>query len=203
MDGHLRDGCSECRESHSLWHGFNEFAEHERASRPPEDALRDAKSYLARQRARAREIGDRVSRATGLTSAIVATLVFDSLRQAMPAGMRASAAASRHLLYAASPLAIDLHLDSGRRPGRFTLAGQIADGTHPEQPPQNVRLALLSNDVTVMTFEATRLGEFHCEFERRDNLVLLILIEGREPIVIPLDALFEPTNPGLSPRSQE
>src|SRR5215510_12466995 len=109
MDTHLRDGCPDCVEAYRLWHGMALFAREERALTPPEDAVRVAKSYLAQHRiaqAAAPPAGAR-----SFASTIVATLLFDSL-QAAPARVRAAATYSRHLLFGAQSLAIDLHIDA-------------------------------------------------------------------------------------------
>src|SRR4030095_9941737 len=109
MDQHLRAGCEECREAFAAWSGFATFAEAESGFEPPREAVRVVKTYLAQQHVRdgvtlapQRQLG----RWAG--PSMLATLVFDSV-QAAPAGVRATSAYSRHLLFSAHSMAIDLH----------------------------------------------------------------------------------------------
>jgi hypothetical protein len=192
MDTHLREGCADCVEAYRLWHGMALFAKEEHALTPPEDALRVAKTYLAQQR-----IGQSAEPPAGarsFASAIIATLLFDSL-QAVPAGVRASVASySRHLLFGAQSLAIDLHIDAGSRPGWFMLAGQIIDKSNPEGPFARATVSLVDGDIAMSTFETNEFGEFQCTFELRQNMKLHVALE-HEIVALPLEVLFDPSNP--------
>jgi hypothetical protein len=199
MDTHLREGCPDCVEAYRLWHGMALFAKAERALTPPEDAVRVAKSYLAQQRIAQPAVPPAGARS--FASAIIATLLFDSL-QAVPAGVRASAAAhSRHLLFGAQSLAIDLHIDAGSQPGSFMLAGQIIDKGNPEGPFARASVSLVDGDITVSTFETNEFGEFQCTFELRPNMKLHVVL-AHEIVTLPLEVLFDRSNPSSS-RSEE
>ena len=199
MDTHLRDGCPDCVQAYRLWHGMALFAKEERALTPPEDALRVAKSYLAQQRIA--QPAEPPAGARSLASAIIATLLFDSL-QAVPAGVRASVASySRHLLFGAQSLAIDLHIDAGSRPGSFLLAGQIIDKSSLEGPFARATVSLVDGDLVVSTFETNEFGEFQCTFELRSNMKLHVVLE-HEIVTLPLEVLFDPSKPPSS-RSEE
>jgi hypothetical protein len=199
MDTHLREGCPDCVEAYHLWHGMALFAREERALTPPEDAVRVVKSYLAQQRIA--QPAEPPAGARSFASAIIATLLFDSL-QAVPAGVRASVASySRHLLFGAQSLAIDLHIDAGSRPGSFLLAGQIIDKSNPEGPFARATVSLVDGDLVVSTFETNEFGEFQCTFELRSNMKLHVALE-HEMVTLPLEMLFDPSNPSSS-RSEE
>jgi hypothetical protein len=192
MDTHLRDGCRDCVEAYRLWHGMALFAEEERALTPPADAVRVAKSYLAQH-----GIGQSTvppAGARSFASAIIATLLFDSL-QAVPAGVRSSVASySRHLLFGAQSLAIDLHIDAGSQPGRFMLAGQIIDKSNPDGPFARATVSLVDGDIAISTFETNEFGEFQCMFDLRKNMKLHVALE-HEIITLPLEVLFDPSSP--------
>jgi hypothetical protein len=199
MDTHLREGCPDCVEAYRLWHEMALFAEEERALTPPEDAVRVAKSYLAQHGIAQPAVSPAGARS--FASTIIATLLFDSL-QAVPAGVRAAAAAhSRHLLFGAQSLAIDLHIDAASRPGAFLLAGQIIDKSNPEGPFARASLSLVDGDIAVSTFETNEFGEFQCTFELRPNMKLHVVLE-HEIVTLPLEVLFDPSNPSSS-RSEE
>ncbi len=191
MNQHLRAGCEECREAFAAWSGFATFTEAEPGVVPPDDALRVVKSYLAQQDVRDGRAVTRRRRSWG--PSMLATLVFDSM-QAAPAGVRASGAYSRHLLFSAQSLAIDLHIETASKAGWFLLAGQIADSSRPDQLPRRIDLSLVEGDTEISAFQTNEFGEFQCTFDRRTDLTLLFALEGGE-VALPLDGLFNPSTP--------
>jgi hypothetical protein len=195
MEDHLRDGCEKCLDAYALWLRLATFAEQERGLEVPESAVRVAESYFS---SRAERKSD-TPRDSWL-SALMATLTFDSRQQPLLAGTRAGGGAAAHLLYSAGKFSIDLHVETVGRPERILLAGQIADGNKPDNPPQHVRLTLVSAEKELATFQTNEFGEFHCEFERHQDLMLLVAME-KEAIAIALDALFEPANRDMNTRS--
>lgn len=185
MGQHLRAGCEECREAFAAWSGFATFAEAEPGFEPPREAVRVVKTYLAQQHVRE---GRPVTRRQWARPSMLATLVFDSL-QASPAGVRASGGYSRHLLFAAHAMAIDLHIETASKAGWFLLAGQIADTNRPDQPPGPIDMSLVQGDTEITTFQTNEFGEFQCTFDRRSDLTLLFALEGGD-VALPLDVLF-------------
>jgi len=192
MNQHLRAGCDECRDAHAAWHGFAVFANEESGFEPPHDAVRVAKTYLAQ-----RNLLDgrsSTARRRAWAPSRLATLVFDSM-QAMPAaGVRAGAGYSRHLLFAAQSLAIDLHVETASKAGWFLLAGQIADSSRPDQLPRKIDLALVDGDREISAFQTNEFGEFQCTFDRRKDLTLLLALDSGA-IALPLESLFTPSTP--------
>ena len=191
IEAHVRDGCPYCVETYRLWEGVAVFARDERALSPPEDAIRVAKSYFA-----ARGLGASVppERDRSLASAIIATLLADNLQTA-PAGVRAGAGAySRHLLFGAGSLAIDLHIDTGSRPGSFLLVGQIIDKSSLARPFARAAVSLVDGDVTISTLETNEFGEFQTALNLHKNMKLLVAFE-HDIVTLPLDVLFDPSNP--------
>jgi hypothetical protein len=189
MDQHLRAGCGECREAFAAWSGFATFAETETGFEPPREAVRVAKTYLAQQHVRE---GRQVTRHRSWGPSMLATLVFDSL-QTSPAGVRAGSGYSRHLLFSAHSMAIDLHIETASKAGWFLLAGQIADSSRPYQLPRPIVMSLVQGDTEISTFTTNEFGEFQCTFDRRNDLTLLFALEGGD-VALPLDALFTPSS---------
>ena len=197
MDQHLRGGCEECREAFAAWSGFVTFAQAEPGFDPPVDAVRVAKTYLTQQHVRE---GASTARRRQLRQwarpSMLATLVFDSL-QASPAGVRASGGYSRHLLFSAHSMAIDLHIETASKAGWFLLAGQVADRSRPDQLPRPIEMSLVQGDTEISAFQTNEFGEFQCTFDRRRELTLLFALEGGE-VALPLDVLFDPSTPVTS-----
>jgi len=190
MDRHLRAECGECVASFDAWQGLAVFASEERTLTVPEDAVRVAKAYLAQQK-----LASPASASNPIASwasATLATLVFDS-QQAAPAGVRAAAAAfSRHVVYGAKSLVVDLHIEATSRSGWFLLQGQVADSTRPDQPLENVWLSLVDDRHEISTFQTNGLGEFRCTFDLRQALKLMVYA-GRDVVAIPIETLFDPS----------
>jgi hypothetical protein len=192
MDQHLRAGCEQCHEAFAAWSGFATFAEAETGFEPPRDAVRVAKTYLAQQHVRDGRTVTRRRQSHRLAGpSMLATLVFDSL-QAAPAGVRASGSYSRHLLFAAQTMAIDLHIETASTAGWFLLAGQIADSSQPNQLPRRIELSLVDGENEISAFQTNEFGEFQCTFDRRKDLTLLFNLESGE-VALPLDVLFNPS----------
>jgi len=191
MDKHLRAGCTTCVAAFDAWQGLAVFAREEREVAPPEDVVRVTKSFLAQ-----RKFTDPVPGARPIVawaSATLATIVFDS-RLTVPAGVRASASAySRHLVFGARSLVVDLHIDTAPRAGWFLLAGQIADRNQPDKPLENVWLSLVDDRQELSTFRTNELGEFRCTFDLRRTLKLMVYA-GRDVIAIPMETLFDPSS---------
>jgi len=189
MDQHLRAGCGECREAFAAWSGFATFAEAEPGFEPPREAVRVAKTYLAQQHVRE---GRQATRHRSWGPSMLATLVFDSL-QASPAGVRATGGYSRHVLFSAHSMAIDLHIETASKAGWFLLAGQVADSSRPDQLPRPIEMSLVQGDSEISAFKTNEFGEFQCTFDRRNDLTLLFALESGD-VALPLDALFTPSS---------
>jgi hypothetical protein len=114
-----------------LWQGAVETARRDRAYDPPDTVLRQARAAFSLHHPASRP-------------ALDASLVFDSLLQALPAGVRSASAGPRQLLYKAGRYAIRLRAEGDPRTGRVVLVGQVVDEDVPGSfvPP-----------VTVMVFD--------------------------------------------------
>ena len=123
------------------------------------------------------------------------TLVFDTFQQALPAGIRSGALRSRHLLYRIDDVTTDLRLEAGARTERLLLIGQVAYASRQAEGPGPVRVAVVSGANELLSLDANELGEFQCEFDRREDLALSVTPQHRPVIVIPLDRLPEPSSP--------
>lgn len=132
---------------------------------------------------------------------LVATLVFDTCRQTASSGaLRSGSSGSRHLLYRAGDLAVDLRLEASARRERILLIGQVADARRPSAGLGDVRPSLLSQSGELAALDVNEWGEFQYEFERREDLTLSVVFRHRPPILIPLDRL--PLSPHAAARAQ-
>src|SRR5207245_8023217 len=93
---HLEAGCPRCEEAVRIWSAVLAFADHEPSYEPPPPAVVQMKRRFSLQRQK--PLRERI--------ASQVALVFDSFRQPLPAGVRATGLLPRYLLYKAGRYAI-------------------------------------------------------------------------------------------------
>jgi hypothetical protein len=184
MRSHVQSGCPECRDGYRIWEALVSFTERDRAADPPEDVLRVAKAYMATHTFAA-SIAEQPESSWTTT---LATLTFDSLRQALPAGVRAGGSLARHLMYEANAFIVDLQLNSDTRSGQIVLAGQIVATTSPAFPEEKLVVSVAGAGRELATVYPNKFGEFEYEFDcGRDNLMLTVAMSDGAKILIPVD----------------
>lgn len=114
-----------------------------------------------------------------------AELVFDTADHPLPAGVRRRDVTSRHLLYEADDLTIDLLVERRRGP-RALLVGQLASRLDPLQAFPGVTVVLASGDEVLGRARSNREGEFQLELEPRRHMRLAIPVED-ELVELPVD----------------
>jgi hypothetical protein len=166
MERHLDAGCARCARSVRLWSALSSFAAEEPAFDPPEAVLRQVKSRFAANR-RPR-LAERVARA--------ATLVFDSFRQPLPAGVRAAGPSIRQMLFRSGPYVVRLRLEPQADSDRLSIVGQIEDEQHPELSLHDVAVLARGGNKTMDRTLTNDLGEFLLEPEDAENLQLSVAL---------------------------
>ncbi len=150
---------------------------------PPAYALRCAYSLSSTRPSGRRESGftDRAFQ-----------VVFDSLRDALPAGSRRLHSAHRQLVIESAEIQLDLKIERETDPGQTVVVGQVID--RQDGDPRPLR------QVPVLLFSATRVvgralsgpfGEFQADGLREDPVSLCLLISDDERLRVPLDEAFE------------
>ena len=162
---HLEAGCSACEQTFRLWAAVLNVADQATQAGPPESVLgRMKERFSLRRPKRLRErLADQ------------AALVFDSFRQPMLAGMRASSGAvARQLLYKAGRYTIKLQVESGAGEERVSIVGQILDDLDPAGAMHDIAVLALRGSKTLDRTVTNPLGEFHLEPHARGNLQLAV-----------------------------
>ena len=150
---------------------------------PPESLVRMVKQEFAATKSPKQE-------------SVLAGLLFDTFAQPLTAGIRSGAAVARQLVYEAEGLTVDLRLDSQPQSGKVLVVGQVLDKRHPRVSPNGVSIALWTqNGQPFLHVGPNESGEFQLEFERQDDLRLLIDVAGRKTIRIPLAHLIAGNTP--------
>ena len=119
-----------------------------------------------------------------------AELVFDSLRDPAPAGVRSSANGVRYLLFRAGPVVIDLRFEFTQDSERYSLSGQ-AQSTE-ENAPQltGIPVLLRSERNELFRTRTNQFGEFVLQEEIGRSVEIHLEVPERNEIFIPLDEAF-------------
>jgi hypothetical protein len=174
MQKHLDAGCKKCSEMASLWNRVGQIANREVALDPPASAVRHVRQAF--------------SVLASSNRMQVPTLTFDSLWSPALAGVRAAAATSRHVMYAANRLSIDMRLEAEPRSERINLAGQISLASVQEQDYPPIPVVVSGKSGHLATTTTNGFGEFQLSFVPEQGLQISFAIAGKEEIVIPLDS---------------
>ncbi|HZM49167.1 MAG TPA: hypothetical protein VFE68_01690, partial [Vicinamibacteria bacterium] len=149
---HLEAGCSECEQTFRLWAAVLSVADQATQAGPPDFLLDRMKERFSRQRPK--KLRERL--------ADQAALVFDSFRQPMLAGMRASAGASaRQLLYKAGRYTIKVQVEPGAGEEQMSIVGQILDDLDPSGAMRDIAVLAVRGSKTLDRTVTNPLGEFH------------------------------------------
>jgi hypothetical protein len=162
---HLEAGCSECEQTFRLWAAVLSVADQATRSGPPEFVLDRMKERFALQRPK--KLREKI--------AAQAALVFDSFRQPMLAGMRASSGVpARQLLYKAGRYTIKLQVEPGAGEDRMSIVGQILDDKDPSGGMRDIAVLALRGSKTLDRTVTNPLGEFHLEPDATGKLQLSV-----------------------------
>lgn len=174
MQQHLDEGCEKCSSVFRIWRVLLDFASKEKWYSPPDRALRSVKGYYGLLKP-----DRKVSRV-----ATMARLVFDSLFEAAPSGIRSSQPSPRQLVYSAGNLSIDFRIE--RRLGRIHLVGQAQHTVARGPGLAGTDVFVLNGAEMVAETKCNPFGEFQFELESEGVEGVAVVLKGPSPIVVPL-----------------
>jgi hypothetical protein len=175
MDAHLSSGCARCQSALDFVQRVSTVAQVARRDEPPSDVVRWAKAISAMQR----------PPRTSLLR-LIGQLIYDSLRDPVP-GLRAEDRASRHALYEAGSVCLDLRLEHERESGLVTLVGQISDREAPDRPMTGAPALLMGRKDIVAHAACNKFGEFQMEYPPASHLRLCVAVDqAGKRIEVPL-----------------
>jgi hypothetical protein len=174
MQRHLDEGCVECFKNLALWRPLVQFAKQEINQQPPESVVRLVKASFGMQRLAVAEGGE-IS---------IATLVFDSARQALAMGVRNTAPCARQLLFRSGSFCIDMRIQP--RPGSddVVLVGQLMDSLQPSRGISGVPVRLLRAGDTVSRKKTDDFGEFDFGFETPHDVQLAFGLKNHRTLLV-------------------
>ena len=173
MEQHLDDGCEACSGLHRTWLRVRAMAGRESSFEPPPGAVRIVKlAYALSQPSQTAE-----------PAVSFARLLFDSLLQPAPAGVRDGGSRGRHFLLQADDIYIDVRQDRHDR-----LTGQVLNWRQPEEHVKEAEVWVISEGKVCANTRTNDFGEFQTEC-REDKLQWLVFeITGVKPIAVRLSS---------------
>lgn len=176
MQQHLEDGCDECSRRLRIWKAVSRVAGREAAYHPPAAAVRQARGQYAL----------RGPRSFFKRAAHAATLLFDSLREPLPVGVRAGAPSARLLLYGKGGRLLKLRVESRADSEGLCLVGQVVDEREPQRKLPDLPVLVQSGSKTVNQTLTNQSGEFALELEPALSLRLVVGMPGPGAIMVAL-----------------
>jgi hypothetical protein len=175
--------CEECRTSSTFWGDVYQVLSREREYEPFTSTLESVKNAFA----------DETPFRWLSRVADFATVVFDSLLQPAPVGVRSSERSSRQITVESGAFVVDLQLESDTVQRQYLLTGQILGNTTATGQIGGAEVVLLSPEKVVQKTRANDLGEFCLDFTYGENLRLFIDIKGERGVGIVLPKLDDMT----------
>ena len=164
MQTHLDSGCRPCRATADLVQRIVVAVRGDGLHEPPANVVRCARAISALQR----------PRATGGWS--VARLVYDSLRQPLPAGIRADTRTARHAVFEADELSIELRVERELDQPLMRLVGQLTHRVEPDRLLTASPVLLMAREDVVAHAVSNRFGEFQMDYPPARDLRLCIAL---------------------------
>jgi hypothetical protein len=177
MSEHVESECSVCAGVLAQWTRLKSFAAKESANRPPESVVQAVKSSF-------RSAGPRPAPSS---AAVFATLVFDSFRAPALAGVRGGVLGTRHLLYEATGVSIELSVDSLPATGDVSLTGQVMSPGDGAKGVCRVPVQLLHGRKTIAQTQTNSFGEFHLKGEAGKGMQISVGVSEQKDVFILLD----------------
>ncbi len=181
LEAHLASGCPSCQRQASVLGKLASTARAESSYAPLPDVVSRAEQIFPSRQPKQESDSLRT---------ILARLVYDSVLDPLPAGVRAKDRPSQ-ALYEAADYAVDLQMSrehAGREHGasRMVVVGQIADRRRPGRWVADKLVVLMSGREVAAQARSSEHGEFHLECASTDDLHLRVSVEAETRIEVSL-----------------
>jgi hypothetical protein len=167
MTAHLETGCASCAKAADTLRRVSDILAGESRYQVPEHAVRCARAIFASQRPQLLR-GPRLA----------VQLLYDSIREPLPVGIRARDQLTRRALYQAGGFFLDLRLEHEPGSPLLNLVGQLANRDVPAQSSSGILVLLTAGNNVVARTLTNRFGEFQMEYEPSPNLRLFVPLDA-------------------------
>jgi hypothetical protein len=169
MLAHLQGGCSKCEKVQAILSRFAGICLREAAYEVPRVAERQAKALIGLATAPRRTVLQR----------LLGSLVYDSVNDLQPAGVRGTHQINRQVLFHAGDYSVDLRFEHEKGSASMVLVGQIANQKSPDESLANVPVILVAGTRELTRSISNTFGEFQLEYVPESDLRLLVPLESR------------------------
>jgi hypothetical protein len=176
MQSHLETGCAACSKELSMWQRLQQVARREPAYTPSEGAVRTVNATF-------------VNRATGRSSDAktqLASLLFDSFRGPLLAGVRSSGSASQQLLYGLGDYRIDVRIEPQMDSEKVILIGQVLNSADPDERLSAMPVSLLKGQKVLAESVTSEFGEFQIVCDLQGGIRLVVALSDRQEVSLQL-----------------
>jgi hypothetical protein len=181
MQRHLKSGCKECWKELGMWQRLHKFALREPAYTPSEGAVRIMNAAFA---------SGPVQRSRRNAKEEVASLLFDSFRSPLLAGVRSTASTSQQLLYGAGNYRIDVRIEPQMDSEKVVLIGQVLNSADPDELLAALPVSVLQGRRMLAESLTSEYGEFQIECGLQESFHISVLLPGGKAVTL---HLVEPT----------
>jgi hypothetical protein len=114
-------------------------------------------------------------------------LMLDTAKNPLNEGVRRRDVTSRHLLYQAENMFLDLRIERAPRGAQTVLVGQLADLGDSLRPVSPLPVLLLSAGEILVSTGTNSFGEFQMTIEPRPDMQLCLPLTGGRLVEVPID----------------
>ncbi len=169
MLAHLRFGCSKCEKLQSVLARFAGICLREAKYQVPRLAEMQVKALVGLAQTPRRNALQR----------LLGSLVYDSLNDPQPVGVRGTHQINRQVLFHAGDYSVDLRFEHEKGSASMVLVGQIANQKAPDENLANVPVILVAGNRELTRSISNTFGEFQLEYVPESDLRLLVPLEAR------------------------
>jgi len=166
---HLRAGCSKCEKIQSVLSRFATICLREATYEVPRVAEQQVKALVSLHKTPRRSALQR----------LLGSLVYDSMTDVQPAGVRGTHQINRQVLFHAGDYSVDLRFEHEKGSASMVLVGQIANQKAPEENLANLPVILVAGNRELTRSISNTFGEFQMEYVPESDLRLLVPLESR------------------------
>jgi ribosomal protein S14 len=169
MLAHLQHGCSKCERIKGVLQKFAVICKREAAYEVPRFTEQQVKALMSLAKAPRPSAFQR----------IWASLVYDSVNDPQPVGVRGTHQINRQVLFHAGDYSVDLRFEHEKGSASMVLVGQIANQKTPDEMLANLPVILVAGERELTRSISNTFGEFQLEYVPESDLRLLVPLEAR------------------------